>query len=826
MWVGLLFGIMCLAAQFQQYFLPPSNHEPDDRRSSPASQAPENQVSVEIFREKIIQCLNLGHYTRGGPFVLETIILYLVVEIFPLKDIEIGVWVLVGNTVQIATHMGYHRDGAHFTNITPFAGEMRRRVWAMVVQLDFGISTQLGLPRLIKESRTTAEPRNLIDSDFDEGITELPPSRPESEITPTLYTISKLRILSVGAKVADIATEPRPYSYDKILELDKEIDRAQEALPSSMKWKSLSLSLAVPPMVTTQRMWLEICVQRLKLVLHKKFLVPSGSKGQYAYSKSACLAGAMRILEFQHLVDEETHVDGRLYHVRWRVTTALTHEFLLATSVLCFYLQVYSKSQADSHESPGDADAASLEKVRQLLKTSQEIWKKLSANSTEARKAVAALQYVLGGSSGTSESSESAEMVPNTASTMPFPYFPACVMNFEFISPGATPLPTGVPRLSEKAVFGKKNCANCGKSGSALWCDDCEVTDVGQLRVFYCSEACKTAHKPAHKATCDARKALTHAVSVFGEIWTAFESSTFGSTAKLFHERSGTIITFQDDSQPDPRGWTGASLFRKFPDDVLPDTASEATQRAFLFDSNCNEPLIAGAPLQEVLLKPVCETIQVGKVEMKNPAMVIRLVGCPYIPQHTVFKITQSTGEVFAVDFTGGQFGFQEQLYEWKTYIKYRAEPGSKTITLAQMAEEENAHYRAANMKADSCGMATKILRTKLMRGLRGSIDAHLASEKTTAKDIMFLQHSEFGPAREKLITEAKVGLQKALDFLALKGISRVYFAQGFNPRVALTEECARKYKDVWLTDDEMKAMKEDIGALMTTWTRRMQRAG
>ncbi|KPM36961.1 hypothetical protein AK830_g9596 [Neonectria ditissima] len=447
MWVGLLFGIMCLSTQFQQYFLAPSNAAPGGRRSSLASQSPEKHTSIETFREKIVQCLNLGHYTKGGPFVLETMILYFVVELFPLKEIEIGIWVLVGNIVQIAMHMGHHRDAAHFPDITPFAGEMRRRVWAMVVQLDFSVSTQLGLPRLIKESKTTAEPRNLVDSDFDEHTAELPASRPESEVTPTLYTVSKLRILSVGVKVADIATEARPYSYDKVLELDKEIERAQEALPSSMKWDGMASCLAVPPMVTIQRIWLEICVQRLKLVLHKKFLVPADSNEQYAYSRSACLTAAMRILEFQRLIDEETQIDGRLYQVRWRVTTALTHEFLLATSVLCFYLQIYPKSQEHSIDRPGDDEVASVEKVKQLLRTSQAIWIKLSAKSTEARKTVAALRYVLG-SETAPEFSESADMMSNTAAGASFPYFPGfsdMIPGYEFLNMGQEMVNEGLP---------------------------------------------------------------------------------------------------------------------------------------------------------------------------------------------------------------------------------------------------------------------------------------------------------------------------------------------------------------------------------------------
>jgi len=168
MWVGLLFSTICLLTQFQQASLLPCTTSPTSGHSRQGSQPADSQATVEKFREKAIQCLILGHYTKGGPYVIETLILYFLVEVFHLKDVEIGIWVLVGNIIQIAIHMGYHRDAKHFPNIFPFAGEMRRRVWAMIIQIDFSISTQLGLPRLVRESQSdTAEPRNLKDSDFD-----------------------------------------------------------------------------------------------------------------------------------------------------------------------------------------------------------------------------------------------------------------------------------------------------------------------------------------------------------------------------------------------------------------------------------------------------------------------------------------------------------------------------------------------------------------------------------------------------------------------------------------------------------------------------------
>jgi hypothetical protein len=260
----MLFSMMCLSAQLRQASLAPSeSYEPQFRSSTHDSASP-----VNVYRTKVIQCMLLDHYTKGGPYALETLILYFLIENFNLKDMEIGILILAGTIVQIAIHMGYHRDAKHFSGISPFAGEMRRRVWAMVVQFDFSISTQLGLPTLVKETRTdTAEPSNLYDSDFDEGTAELPPSRPETDVTTTLYVLAKLRLISVGVMIADVAAEPRTHSYTDVLELDRRGKEARNTLPSSLKWNGLGTALNVSAQTIIQRIYLEVMVQQLTIVV-------------------------------------------------------------------------------------------------------------------------------------------------------------------------------------------------------------------------------------------------------------------------------------------------------------------------------------------------------------------------------------------------------------------------------------------------------------------------------------------------------------------------------------------------------------------------------
>lgn len=330
--------------------------------------------------------------------MLETLCLYTFIECFHLKDMDVGISVLIANLVQIALHMGYHRDAKHFTSISPFEGEMRRRVWAMIVQLDFSISTQLGLPGVLRQSHVeTSRPRNLFDYDFDEEAAALPDSRPETEVTPILYVLAKLRLVSVGRKVVDIATDLQQCPYTEIIEIDREISDARGSLPSSLRWKGLASALNAPSVTTLLTIWLHMITLQLKVILHKKFLDPAQCGQQYKHSRRTCLVAAMGLLALQHLVEEEIQPGGLLCESRWRISSTFTNPFLLATSVLCFYLQSARKMTHDQETTSEDDQVEGVDtaSVKDALKKSLAIWLRNCSQSREARKAAVAVHHIL-----------------------------------------------------------------------------------------------------------------------------------------------------------------------------------------------------------------------------------------------------------------------------------------------------------------------------------------------------------------------------------------------------------------------------------------------
>lgn len=193
-WVGLLFSMICLAVMSS------------DSSDSTNDYVTEQQaLQIQLYREKIVQCLVIGEYTNAGPHVLETILHYVYVEFLLRTDADKDLWFLLALEVNFALRGGYHRDPSHFSTISSFQGEMRRRLWATVLLSDSLISSQMGMPRMISDWQCdTAEPRNLNDTDFDENTAQLPLSRPESETTSASGCISRMRMLIALGKVSNL----------------------------------------------------------------------------------------------------------------------------------------------------------------------------------------------------------------------------------------------------------------------------------------------------------------------------------------------------------------------------------------------------------------------------------------------------------------------------------------------------------------------------------------------------------------------------------------------------------------------------------------------
>jgi len=384
--------MMCISYQLQILITAANGQPPDEYLNL------ELQRQVQVCRESSTQALVLGHFTDCAPYTVEALLLHSYIEYFAAVDTVIGPWAFFAFVIRIALRMGYHRDGSHSDQITVYQAEMRRRVWTIITQMDTMMSSQIGLPRMIKETMAdTKEPSNLLDEDLFEEMTILPAPRPAPVVARVYGAVAKNRLLTVQCMISEITSSPWPSSYGEVMKLDKLLRDTYAGFPPALHVKPLDQCMFDDAGDIVRRGLLKLVYWKLTVLLHRRYLLQARTDSRFAYSRKMCLDAAVETLLMQQMLDQETHPGGRMYQDRWKLSSPLIkQEFLLATTVLCLDVDQDLKLEATSGKQHL-VDVEARSRALEVLQVSLGIWSDrfYRATSEEAKKAIAAITLVL-----------------------------------------------------------------------------------------------------------------------------------------------------------------------------------------------------------------------------------------------------------------------------------------------------------------------------------------------------------------------------------------------------------------------------------------------
>ncbi|KAK0610651.1 hypothetical protein B0T17DRAFT_500453 [Bombardia bombarda] len=398
-WISLVFFMMAYGALF-------CARGDDD---VPGNLGPALEV-FETFKMHGAQCLALDDYTTPGCTKIEALLLYFGCEYLARSDAVMGTSIILGTLMRLAMHSGLHRDPKHYPEISPYDGEMRRRLWTLLVEIDQLVSFQFGLPSNV-HSRffDTEPPRNLHDDEFDESTTVLPPSRPETERTVTLYIIVKSRLMRVFEDITSAISSREQQSYDELMRLDKQLEGVHSSFPPLLRYRPLNQSLVDPTDLIMQRYWLELLYQKSRSVLHRRYMGLGRMVQRYGHSRRTCLDAATQIMKHQYDIHCEIYPGGRLAKERWFMSSLSVHDFLLANMILCLELS-YLNAQSNSPDASAAAvkefardtstEIMTKDQLMDILRTSRNIWQLMRADSAEANRGFKILSKMLSVSTG------------------------------------------------------------------------------------------------------------------------------------------------------------------------------------------------------------------------------------------------------------------------------------------------------------------------------------------------------------------------------------------------------------------------------------------
>ncbi|KAF2996727.1 hypothetical protein E8E13_006049 [Curvularia kusanoi] len=386
-WIAVLFGILFVSA-FQASIIAGVTITLDEATLQ------EYQNLVLTSQERIIQCLRLGNYMKGGSHTIEALLFLLQLEYLQGEDKQHECWQLIGVTVRIALKMGYHRDGSHFPHLSAYEAEMRRRIWYILIQFDIATAAQVGLPRMIRETQyDTLPPHNLLDTDFNSTSPTLPPSRPESEPTLPQFLTSKSKIISVYGMICDFTNSSQQHDYTEAMRLDALLNTAFSQKPMHLAPKPISRSITDGTALIVRRLYIAMSFHHAQISLHRKYMLRAKSDPRYAYSHATCIAAASTALQYQNELEEYSQPGRMLQGERYKILSLVQSEFLLATTVLCANLN--DDLDHKRWETTALCKREEVEKLTRVLAKSRRVWEGQLEFSKEARVAAKAATVVL-----------------------------------------------------------------------------------------------------------------------------------------------------------------------------------------------------------------------------------------------------------------------------------------------------------------------------------------------------------------------------------------------------------------------------------------------
>ena len=229
------------------------------------------------------------------------------------------VWISAGSLLCTAMHMGLHRDPSNFPRVSFLHTELRRRLWATVMEIYLQSSMDAGgTPTISTGDSDCRIPSNLDDvSLIDAG------NYPNGISTPSLSTFTQsslqvalARSLPIRLKIAkSINGCGLGFSYEETIRVSAELSSIMRA--NSLEFASLKTSSGKT--MAFHIKVLDLLVHRFLLGLHHAFLVRSYSNPTYYFSRKISLDCALEILcplSARHLAHSQQQQGASFDYIR------------------------------------------------------------------------------------------------------------------------------------------------------------------------------------------------------------------------------------------------------------------------------------------------------------------------------------------------------------------------------------------------------------------------------------------------------------------------------------------------------------------------------
>jgi hypothetical protein len=244
-------------------------------------------------------------------------------------------WIATGALMRSAMAAGYHREANQSAKISCFYRELRRRLWATVVELDLQAAMDRGIPPSLREDDFNTRPPMNLDDDALQQPAREPSTVPSLDnLTETSFQAIAYRSVGVRLRICALINNSHATTiearFSEALQLADEVTDAVAAIPST--WVNTAADGWRTQRPLYLKTMLELLLRQYLLMLYMPF---AGRGNRYVHARRARLEVAIRMLsQYKILIDHGILPPSACSHAPFQAALTICHELYLENS--CF----------------------------------------------------------------------------------------------------------------------------------------------------------------------------------------------------------------------------------------------------------------------------------------------------------------------------------------------------------------------------------------------------------------------------------------------------------------------------------------------------------
>jgi hypothetical protein len=206
-------------------------------------------------------------------------------------------WISAGSLLRTAMFLGLHRDPDNLSHMSVFGAEMRRRLWAAVLEIVLQSSLDSGAPPLMNLSDFDTRPPSNYDDDQLAEHAKFPSiPRPPNAFTETTVQIALLRSFPVRLAIAQYVNHfSSPATFEETLKWNTELTNACRALSATFQPFYDPAGILPKRLSLFQLRLAEHMVHRFFLALNHPWLWSAHNNPTYYFARKMCVETSLKL---------------------------------------------------------------------------------------------------------------------------------------------------------------------------------------------------------------------------------------------------------------------------------------------------------------------------------------------------------------------------------------------------------------------------------------------------------------------------------------------------------------------------------------------------